>query len=95
MPTPSIVHHRPTQQNNNDNKTNDQIAVVTHSSWVHYTLASFGHGASAAVQGDLRRWFENAELRTVVLADPGSTSRPADPTHFAGFASAVAEGPEV
>jgi len=61
-----------------------EIAVVTHSSFVHYLLTNYGHSASTAVQGDLHRWFENAELRSVVVADRGSLARPADPTHFAG-----------
>jgi hypothetical protein len=32
-----------------------QIAVVTHSSFVHYCLTNYGHEASTAVQGDLHR----------------------------------------
>ncbi|KIZ05752.1 hypothetical protein MNEG_2205 [Monoraphidium neglectum] len=89
-----------------------EIAVVTHSSFVHYCLTNYGHEASTAVQGDLHRrapaallsrtgdgrvqarWYENAELRSVVVTDPGSLAHPADPTHFLGFASQVAEGPE-
>ncbi|GBF94404.1 hypothetical protein Rsub_07218 [Raphidocelis subcapitata] len=71
-----------------------EIAVVTHSSFVHYLLTNYGHTASTHVQGDLHRWFENAELRSVVVADPGSTAHPPDPTHFPGFASRVLEGPQ-
>ena len=45
------------------------IAVVTHSSFLDFTLKSFGEGFSTPVQGELQRWFENCEMRSLVVAN--------------------------
>eukprot|EP00195_Chlamydomonas_chlamydogama_P017695 CAMPEP_0202890154 /NCGR_PEP_ID=MMETSP1392-20130828/658_1 /ASSEMBLY_ACC=CAM_ASM_000868 /TAXON_ID=225041 /ORGANISM="Chlamydomonas chlamydogama, Strain SAG 11-48b" /LENGTH=295 /DNA_ID=CAMNT_0049573673 /DNA_START=133 /DNA_END=1020 /DNA_ORIENTATION=+ len=60
------------------------IAVVTHSSFLHFTMQNFGHDASIAVQGELHRWYENCEMRSVVVADTDALSCPPDAWHFAG-----------
>ncbi len=47
------------------------IAVVTHSSFLHFTMSCFGHAAPEAVQGELHRWYDNCEMRSLVLQDMG------------------------
>lgn len=47
------------------------------------------------VQGELHKWFENCELRTIVVADEQAMDKQRDPAHFPGFATAVKEGPSV
>ena len=69
--------------------------MVSHSSFLHFTLSNYGLGHSTDVQGELHRWFENCELRSVVLADADAGKQPAHPHAFPGFASHVKEGPEV
>ncbi|PNW75247.1 hypothetical protein CHLRE_12g518950v5 [Chlamydomonas reinhardtii] len=72
-----------------------EIAVVTHSSFLHFTLSCFGHGAATQVQGELHKWYENCEMRTVVLTDDSDEGVAAashgatDPWHFAGGSNAV------
>lgn len=41
------------------------IALVTHSTWLHFTLSQFGrdHGRQHT---DYIRWFENCEMRSLV-----------------------------
>lgn len=65
------------------------IAVVTHSTFLHFMLAAFGTHDSPVVQGELHRWYENCEMRTVVLADGGAAAAPQDPLHFPGGARAA------
>jgi hypothetical protein len=68
--------------------------VVSHSSFLHFMLANFGGEEAPEVQGELHKWFENCELRSVVVSDHGQLPRKADPYAYAGFASHVPEGPE-
>ena len=70
------------------------IAVVTHSSFLHFTLSCFGEGAAETVQGTLHRWYENCELRSVILADEAATApaelrATADDWHFPGGSKAL------
>jgi hypothetical protein len=60
-------------------------------------LTNYGSDASTAVAGELHRWFDNCEWRSIVVADELATDgdRSHDPLHFPGFASAVKEGPSV
>ncbi|KAF6265296.1 phosphoglycerate mutase-related protein [Scenedesmus sp. NREL 46B-D3] len=37
------------------------IAIVSHSSFLHFMMTNYGGQASTAVQGELHRWFENCE----------------------------------
>eukprot|EP00882_Tetradesmus_deserticola_P011793 GHRQ01012481.1.p1 GENE.GHRQ01012481.1~~GHRQ01012481.1.p1 ORF type:complete len:275 (+),score=88.04 GHRQ01012481.1:108-932(+) len=72
------------------------IAVVSHSSFLHFMMANYGGQASTAVQGELHRWFENCELRSIVVADDQADSHGRDPQDFHGFPAAGAvEGPLV
>jgi len=57
-------------------------------------LTNFGCSASTVVQGELHRWFENCELRSIVVAQEQATSKHHDPFHFPGYAAPVQEGPQ-
>jgi len=46
-----------------------EVAVVTHSAFLWFTLLSFGGDSSRAVKSKYQRWFENGEMRAVVLSD--------------------------
>lgn len=69
--------------------------IVSHSSFLHFMMSNFAAEASPVVQGEVHRWFENCELRTVVVADEQAADKVQDPGHFPGFAAAVKEGPSV
>lgn len=45
------------------------IAVVTHSAFLWFTLAVFGGDLMHPVREHLQRWYENCEMRTVVMMD--------------------------
>lgn len=60
------------------------IAVVAHSGFLWHCMSNFGHSAAPTVQGDLHKWWANAEMRTVVLADEGGSTSHDDPSHFRG-----------
>jgi hypothetical protein len=69
-------------------------AQVTHSSFLHFTLSCFGEGAAETVQGTLHRWYENCEMRSIVLADEAATApaelrASADDWHFPGGSKAL------
>lgn len=62
-------------------------------------MTNFGQSASTTIAGELHRWFENCELRSVVVSDQQAQHKQADPMQFPGFApvvngTLVAEGPE-
>ncbi|PSC75000.1 phosphoglycerate mutase [Micractinium conductrix] len=59
------------------------IAVVTHSAFLWFTLACFGNEFARPVRENLQRWYENCEMRTVVLTDGGGAGVP-DQTWFRG-----------
>lgn len=69
--------------------------IVSHSSFLHFMMTNYGLQASTLVQGELHKWFENCELRTIVVADEQAMDKQQDPAHFPGFAAAVKEGPSV
>ena len=50
------------------------IAVVTHSAFLWFTLSGFGVENARPVRERLQRWFENGEMRTVVLGDGGGSA---------------------
>lgn len=70
-----------------------RIAVVSHSSFFFFTMANFGLHTSSLVQGELHRWYENCEMRTVVLSDD-SGSGTLDPLWFPGGHQLQQEGAE-
>ncbi|PRW60329.1 phosphoglycerate mutase [Chlorella sorokiniana] len=59
------------------------IAVVTHSAFLWFTLTCFGNEFAKPVRENLQRWYENCEMRTVVLSDGGGAGVP-DRTWFRG-----------
>ncbi|KXZ41269.1 hypothetical protein GPECTOR_589g656 [Gonium pectorale] len=73
------------------------IAVVSHSSFLHFTLSCFAHAAAPAVQAELHKWYDNCEMRSVILTDDSMDGAAAaaahgpDPWHFPGGAH-VGEG---
>jgi hypothetical protein len=62
------------------------IAVVTHSSWLSIMFKHF-----AASDENLTRWFENAEMRTVVLHAPAA-ELPRVPAAVLNFIPSVSTG---
>lgn len=65
------------------------IAVVTHSAFLWFTLTCFGNEYARPVRENLQRWYENAEARTVILSDAGGAAVP-DVTWFKGGEAAAA-----
>jgi hypothetical protein len=61
-----------------------EIVVVTHSTVLFYMLQNFGVTAAPNVQGELHKWYENAEMRSVVVGDEGGCNGVQDPFHFPG-----------
>jgi broad specificity phosphatase PhoE len=59
------------------------IAVVTHSALLWFTLVGCGNECAKPVRESLQRWYENCEMRTVVMADGGGAGV-ADVTWFKG-----------
>lgn len=59
------------------------IAVVTHSAFLWFTLAMFGGDCSRGVRNKMQKWFENGEMRSMVLIDGGNL-KPEDEYHFDG-----------
>lgn len=60
------------------------IAVVTHSVFLLHFMSIFGHSYAPEVQGEMHRWFENCEMRTLVLVDEAGSSGGHDELHFHG-----------
>jgi len=50
------------------------IAVVTHSAFLWFTLSGFGSENIRPVRERVQRWYENCEMRSVVLSDGGSAA---------------------
>jgi hypothetical protein len=71
------------------------LQIVSHSSFLHFMMTNFGLQGSTLVQGELHKWFENCEMRSIVVADEHAVNKQPDPSHFPGFAAAVKEGPSV
>jgi broad specificity phosphatase PhoE len=61
------------------------IAVVTHSEFLLYMFQVFGEELGHSVKEDLRRWYRNCELRSIVLADVLNLVT-SDPHHHKGGA---------
>ena len=61
------------------------IAVVTHSEFLLYMLKVFGSELGDQVRDNLRSWYQNCEMRSVVVADAHNLS-PRDQTHHKGGA---------
>eukprot|EP00890_Picochlorum_soloecismus_P000886 jgi/Picsp_1/1799/NSC_05267-R1_phosphoglycerate mutase-like protein len=59
------------------------IAVVTHSAFLWFTLANFGNEMSKSVREKIQRWYENGEMRSLCLTD-GGTLNSVDSLHFVG-----------
>ena len=57
--------------------------MVSHCMLLAFMLSSYGHQCSLEAQTDLRRTFENCELRSIVLSDTAGRSRP-QPLSFRG-----------
>lgn len=70
------------------------IAVVTHSAFLWFTLSGFGVENARPVRERLQRWYENCEMRSVVLGDGGvvvgvGTPSPSLDADFRGGHAAV------
>ncbi|KAK9841042.1 hypothetical protein WJX81_007377 [Elliptochloris bilobata] len=61
-----------------------RLAVVTHSSFLFFMLSTLGGQCDARIKGELHRWYENCEMRTVVLADASGASAGLDLNWFPG-----------
>eukprot|EP00891_Asterochloris_glomerata_P003056 jgi/Astpho2/3056/e_gw1.00051.123.1_t len=60
------------------------IAVVTHSSFLYFMMQNFGKGAAPLVQKEMHRWYENCELRSLLLSNKAGPSGSVDPVWFPG-----------
>lgn len=62
------------------------IAVVTHSAFLWFTLLGFGVEFARPVRERLQRWYENCEMRSVILSDGGAMALAPgyDDSDFAG-----------
>ncbi|KAI3425092.1 hypothetical protein D9Q98_008470 [Chlorella vulgaris] len=60
------------------------IAVVSHSAFLFFMMSNFGRGAATSVQSELHKWYDNCEMRTVVLCDEDGAHNHADPLWFQG-----------
>jgi broad specificity phosphatase PhoE len=65
------------------------IAIVTHSAFLWFALSVFGTEFVRPVRERLQRWYENCEMRTVILNDGGGLSFVVDSTHFPGGHAAL------
>jgi len=68
------------------------IAVVTHSAFLWFTLLGFGVEFVRPVRERLQRWYENCEMRSVVLSDGGAMALPLgryEDSDFAGGHAAL------
>lgn len=59
------------------------IAVVTHSALLWFTLLGHGNECGKSVREKVQRWYENCEMRSLVLCDGGGGGAP-DVTWFPG-----------
>ena len=59
---------------------------MTHSSFLHYTFGSFGLGFSTHIKDEIHRWFENCEMRSLVVANT-QDPLPDDRLHWRGGAN--------
>ncbi|KAI8106655.1 hypothetical protein M9434_001309 [Picochlorum sp. BPE23] len=64
------------------------IAIVSHSAFLWFTLAAFGGDYSKKVREKMQKWFENGEMRSLVLTDGGNLN-PIDPYGFEGGEAAT------
>ena len=51
--------------------------------------------APCCLQGELQKWYNNCEMRTVVLSDPTNGHDNADPYHFAGHLPEAEQGLDI
>lgn len=56
------------------------IAVVSHSAFLWFMLAMFGGDYSKPVREKMQKWFENGEMRSMVLTDCGNVHHGVDPS---------------
>ena len=63
------------------------VAVVSHSALLWFTLAGFGTECARPARESLQRWYENGEMRSVVLSDGGGAAPAPDMTWFRGGAA--------
>lgn len=63
------------------------VAVVTHSALLWFTLLGFSNDCARPVRDSIQRWYENCEMRSVVLSDGGAISPVPDVTWFKGGAA--------
>jgi len=59
------------------------IAVVTHSAFLWFTLANFGNEMSKPIREKIQKWYENGEMRSLCLTDGGKLNS-VDTLHFVG-----------
>ncbi|KAA8538221.1 hypothetical protein F0562_027956 [Nyssa sinensis] len=61
-----------------------EIAVVTHSSFLLFTLSSFGNDCHPSVKSEICRPFANCELRSLVLVDRSMIGSDSSTTNYPG-----------
>jgi broad specificity phosphatase PhoE len=55
----------------------NEIVVVTHSAFLWFTLSRFGGEQLRDVKDKYQKWFENGEMRSIVLTDNGTVQKSA------------------
>ncbi|KAK1405603.1 phosphoglycerate mutase-like protein 1 [Heracleum sosnowskyi] len=61
-----------------------EIAVITHSGVLVHTLREFGDDCHPSIKSEMGRFFDNCELRSVVIIDKGMIGSDPSTTNFPG-----------
>lgn len=61
-----------------------EIAVVTHSGFLVHTLSAYGNDCDPSVKSEMSRFFNNCELRSVVIVDKSNIGSDSSTTDYPG-----------
>ncbi|KAL3698924.1 hypothetical protein R1sor_016946 [Riccia sorocarpa] len=71
-----------------------EIAVVSHSGFLRHLMSTFGDDCSSKVQSELHKYFQNCEMRSIVLVDKRAEEESKVPTKdFPGGIPSGADAP--
>ncbi|CAN4122430.1 unnamed protein product [Withania somnifera] len=65
-------------------RSEKEIAIVTHSGFLSHTLSLFGDDCHPDVKREIRRRFQNCELRSMVIADRSKIGSDSSTTDYPG-----------
>ncbi|KAJ7555405.1 hypothetical protein O6H91_05G036000 [Diphasiastrum complanatum] len=66
------------------NRSEKQIAIVSHSSFLAHLVSLFGDDCTPVIKNELHNGYANCELRTVLVADRRAIGKPSITTDFPG-----------